>query len=243
VTTALVMAGGRGERMRASGTATPKPMVLVGGLTLLERNLLALLASGIGDIVVATPAHEPEITDFVQARCGSLVSARGGELRVYEERQPLGNIGAAAEVECRGPELLVVFADNLTALDLTALVRHHRQAGAALTAAVHYEPFRIPFGEVAVRDGMVVAYTEKPEHRVLVSSGVLALGPAAVARIPRGRPTGISALANRLLDEGERIAAFPHEAPWIDVNDSGAAERAARLLAERATAGWPGLGS
>ncbi|HEX2217202.1 MAG TPA: sugar phosphate nucleotidyltransferase [Gemmatimonadales bacterium] len=243
MTTALVMAGGRGERMRASGTVTPKPMVVVGGLTLLERNLLALLARGIGDIVVATPAHSPEITEFVHARCGPLVSSRGGELRVYEERQPLGNIGAAAEVECRGPELLVVFADNLTALDLTALIRHHRQAGASLTTAVHYEPFRIPFGEVEVRDGLVVAYTEKPAHRVLVSSGLLVLSPAAVARIPRGRPTGISALANQLLAEGERIAAFSHDAPWIDVNDSSAAERAARLLAERTTAGWPGVGS
>jgi NDP-sugar pyrophosphorylase family protein len=243
VTTALVMAGGRGERMRASGTATPKPMVMVGGLTLLERNLLALLGWGISDIVVATPAHSPEITEFARGRCRGLVSSRGGELRVYEERQPLGNIGAAAEVECRGPELLVVFADNLTALDLAALVQHHRRVGPALTAAVHLEPFRIPFGEVEVRDGMIVAYTEKPEHRVLVSSGFLVLSPTAIARIPRGRPTGIATLANQLLAEGERIAAFPHDAPWIDVNDAGAVERAALLLSDRATAGWPGTGT
>ena len=175
MTTALVMAGGRGERMRASGVTTAKPLVAVGGRTLLERNLLALL-------------------------------------------------------DRRDPDLLVVFADNLTTLDLAAIVGHHRKARAALTTAVHFEPFRIPFGEVEVRDGWVVSYTEKPEHRVLVSSGVLVLGPAAIARIPRGRPTGISWLANQLLAAGERIAAFPHQASWIDVNDMGAAERAEHAL-------------
>lgn len=234
MTTALVMAGGRGERMRASGVATPKPLVSVGGMTLLERNLLALLDCGFRDIVVATPAHSPELAEFVRGRCRLLVSSRGGDLRLYEEQQPLGNIGAAAEIDRHGPELLVVFADNLTTLDLAAIVRHHRQAAAVLTTAVHFEPFRIPFGEVEVRDGMVLAYTEKPEHRILVSSGVLVLGSVAIGRIPRGRPTGISWLANQLLAAGERIAAYPHEAPWIDVNDMGAAEKAERLLARYA---------
>jgi NDP-mannose synthase len=243
VTTALVMAGGRGERMRASGTATPKPLVTVGGKTLLEHNLLALLQSGMRDIVVVTPGHSPEIAAFVRGPCRALVSSRGGDLRLYEEQQPLGNIGAAAEVDHRGPELLVVFADNLTTLDLAAIVRHHRQAGAALTMAVHVEPFRIPFGEVEVRDGMIVAYTEKPEHRVLVSSGVIVLGAAAIACIPRGQATGISWLANRLLGAGERIAALTHDAPWIDVNDLAAAERAVRLLSGPAAASRPGAGA
>jgi NDP-mannose synthase len=243
VTTALVMAGGRGERMRASGMATPKPLVTVGGKTLLEHNLLALLQSGMRDIVVATPGHSPEIAAFVLGPCRALVSDRGGELRLYEERQPLGNIGAAAEVVCRGSELLVVFADNLTTLDLAAVVRHHKKVGAELTLAVHLEPFRIPFGEVEVRDGMIVAYAEKPEHRVLVSSGVMVLGPAAIARIPRGQATGISWLANRLLAAGARIAALPHDAPWIDVNDLAAAEDAVRLLAGQAAATRPLAGA
>jgi NDP-sugar pyrophosphorylase family protein len=240
VTTALVMAGGRGERMRASGIAIPKPLVTVGGVTLLERNLITLLDSGMRDIVVVTPAHSPEITDFVRDRCQHLASSRGCDLRVYVEEQPLGNIGAAAEITAGNSEVLVVFADNLTTLDLGAMVRHHRHAEAALTTAVHFEPFRIPFGEVEVQNGMVVAYTEKPERRVLVSSGVFVLGSAAIALIPRGASTGVSWLANQLLATGERVAAFPHEASWIDINDMAAVERAGRLLASESGAGWQG---
>jgi NDP-sugar pyrophosphorylase family protein len=239
VTVALIMAGGRGERMRATGPVTPKPLVPIRGVPLLERNLLALLQSGFQDIVVAVPAHTPEIAQFVRGRCQALTAAYGGGLRLFEETQPLGNIGVAAELQGGDTDLLVVYADNLTTLDLNALVHHHRRTGAALTSAVHLEPFRIPFGEVEVQDGMIVAYLEKPERQILVSSGLFVLSPAATAYIPRGHHTAVSWLANRLLAAGERIAAFPHDAVWIDVNDSAAVERAEQLVADHAEAfGW-----
>jgi NDP-mannose synthase len=232
LTTALIMAGGQGERMRAAGASTPKPLVPIRRVPLLERNLLTLLRWGFHDIVVAAPAHTPAIADFVRGRCKAVAAAQGAHLRLFEETTALGNIGAAAEVERCDGELLVVYADNLTSLDLTALVRHHRHADAALTSAVHLEPFRIPFGEVEVRDGLIVAYHEKPERRVLIASGLFVLGPTAIAHIPRGRSTGVSWLANRLLAAGERVAAFAHDAPWIDVNDVAAIGRAEQLVAD-----------
>jgi NDP-sugar pyrophosphorylase family protein len=232
MTTALIMAGGRGERMRAAGSSTPKPLVPIRGVPLLERNLLALLHSGFQDIVVAVPAHTQTIADFVRGRCSALAASQGAHLGLFEETTALGNIGAAAEVEHRDGELLVVYTDNLTSLDLNALVRHHGRAGAALTSAVHFEPFPIPFGEVEVQDGLIVAYHEKPERRILVSSGLFVLSPTAIAHIPRGRSTGVSWLANRLLAAGEKVAAFPHDAPWVDVNDLAAIRRAEQLVAD-----------
>jgi NDP-sugar pyrophosphorylase family protein len=232
MTTALIMAGGRGERMCATGSSTPKPLVTIQGVSLLERNVLALLRSGFRDVTVAVPSHTPEVAQFVRGQCQALAAMFGGHLNVLEETHPLGNIGAAAEIESHGEDLLVVYADNLTALDPTALVRHHRWSGAALTSAVHVEPFRIPFGEVRVRDGMIVAYVEKPERRVLVSSGLFVLSPKAVTYLPRGQQTAVSWLANRLLASGEIIAAFPHDAAWIDVNDRAAVQRAEQLLAD-----------
>ena len=235
MTTALIMAGGRGERMRAAGAAMPKPLVPIRGVPLLERNLRTLLDSGFQDIVVAAPAHTPEIAEFVRGRCSALAAARGVKLGLFEETTALGNIGAAAELEHCDGDLLVVYTDNLTSLDLNALVRHHHLARAALTSAVHFEPFRIPFGEVEVQDDLIVAYHEKPERRILVSSGLFVLSPSAITHIPRGRPTGVSWLVNRLLATGERVAAFSHDAPWIDVNDVAAIGRAEELVAQAET--------
>jgi NDP-sugar pyrophosphorylase family protein len=218
--------------MRAAGSSTPKPLVPIRGVPLLERNLLALLHSGFQDIVVAAPAHTPAIADFVRGRCRALAASQGAHLRLFEETTALGNIGAAAEVARPDGDLLVVYSDNLTTLDLNALVRHHSGADAALTLAVHHEPFKIPLGEVEVQGGLIVAYHEKPERRILVSSGLFVLSPTAIAHIPRGQCTGVSWLANRLLAAGERVAAFPHDAPWIDVNDVAAIGHAEQLVAE-----------
>jgi NDP-sugar pyrophosphorylase family protein len=205
-------------------------LVTVHGVPLLERNLLALLSSGFRDLVVAVPNHTPEIARFVGTRGEALAVSFGARLRVFEEIQPLGNIGAAAEVGTGDADLVVVYADNLTALDLNALLRYHHQTNAALTSAVHSEPFQIPYGEVQVENGMIVAYNEKPERRIQVSSGVFVLGAAAIAQLPRGRRTEVAWLANRLLAGGCRVAAFQHEAPWIDVNDSAAIARAEQLI-------------
>jgi NDP-mannose synthase len=234
MTKVLIMAGGRGERMRAAGSTTPKPLIPIRDVPLLERNLLTLLASGFRDIVVAVPSHTPEVGHFVRSRCRALADANHAGLQVFEETHPLGNIGAAAELESRDDDVLVVYADNLTALDLNALVDHHSQADAALTSAVHFEPFRIPFGEVEVQSGMIVTYREKPERRILVSSGVFVLSPTATQHLPRGQRTEVAGLVNRLLAEHERVTAFLHDAPWVDVNDSAGIARAERLVAEYA---------
>lgn len=218
--------------MRAAASTTPKPLIPIRGVPLLERNLVTLLASGFRDIVVAVPSHTPEIGHFVRSRCRALADGYHAGLRIFEELHPLGNIGAAAELESRHEDLLVIYADNLTALDLNGLVNHHSQVGPALTAAVHFEPFRIPFGEVEVQSGMIVTYREKPERRILVSSGVFALSPIAIKHLPRGQRTEVAGLVNRLLAEHERVSAFLHDAPWVDVNDSAGIARAERLVAE-----------
>jgi NDP-sugar pyrophosphorylase family protein len=237
VTAALIMAGGRGERMRAGGSSLPKPLVPVRGVPLLERNLLALLHAGFRDVTVAVPAHTPEIGRFVSQRCAEIASDFGSRLATFEETEPLGNIGAAAEIPVPPGGLLVVYADNLTSLDLTALVRHHLSTAAVLTSAVHYEPFRIPFGEVEVEDGWLTAYREKPEHRVLVSSGLCVLSREAVKHLPAGRPAGAAELVNQLLASGEKVAAFLHSDSWIDVNDASALERAEREVGDLTAAG------
>jgi NDP-sugar pyrophosphorylase family protein len=230
MTTALIMAGGRGERLRASGNSLPKPLVPIAGVALLERNLLTLLSAGFRDIVVAVPSHTPEISEFVRTRCRMLADARESRLRLLEESSPLGNIGAAAEIAPSDADRLVVYADNLTLLDLNALVDHHTSRGAALTSAVHWEPFRLPYGEVVVEDGCIVAYREKPEQRRLISSGVFVLNATATSLLPRGRHSDVAWLVNRLLEEQHTVAAFLHDAPWIDINDAAAVARAEQLV-------------
>jgi hypothetical protein len=151
-----------------------------------------------------------------------------------EESRPLGNIGCAVSVRDVADVVLVVFADNLTTLDLGALLDRHSSSSAAMTLAVHDEPIRLPYGELTVAGDEVVAYVEKPERRTRICSAVAALGPRALALLPDDRPTGLVDLFGALRTRGDKITAFLHDAPWMDVNDLAAVGRAEAFVTANA---------
>lgn len=228
---ALVVAGGAGERMRRSGARVPKPLVEVAGRTLLEHNLVALVRAGVDEVHVAVSAQDPRVGAFLDDRGAAIADEGGIRLHRIVEDPPLGSLGAAAMVDAAG-DLLVVNADNLTALDLRRVTGSHRSSGAAMTLAVHDEPFPMPFGEITLDGDRVVAYREKPTYRIRICSAVTVLGSEARAAIEPGENVGLPALANRLLERGSHVHSFVHDAPWIDVNDLPSAARAEALYAE-----------
>ena len=228
---ALIMAGGSGERMRASGSAIPKPLIEVMGVSLLERNLHQVFAAGFHDVCISVSHAIPEIGQFVRTRGLQIARAWGAAVTLLEEQQPLGNIGCAGQLLGTAGHVLVVYADNLTAIDLARLLSEHQDSGAALTLAVHDEPFRLPFGQVYEAGDRIIDYVEKPEHRFAVCSAVAALSDLALRSLPADRPTGLSELARGLITSGAYVRAFRHASPWIDVNDLTAVARAEALIA------------
>lgn len=230
MTKALVMAGGRSERMRVHG-GPHKALVPVLGLTLLERNLRMLFSSGFRDVAVSVRADERPLLEYLENHAVSLAASYAATISPILEHQPLGTIGAARLVSLGSDDsLLVVNVDNLTSLDLRELVGYHEQRAAALTIASHTERFHIPFGELRVIDGSVDAYLEKPVIDVPISSGTYVLSARATSTIAPSGPTSLPELFERLRARGELVVAFLHDAPWIDVNDSAAVIRAEELV-------------
>jgi mannose-1-phosphate guanylyltransferase len=228
--TALLMAGGRSERMRSMAGGDHKALVPVLGIPMIERNLRVLLDQGFKDIVVAVNVKEMAIIHYLSGPGKALTQAAGAFLRSYEEVTPLGTIGAAGAIQCHSEPLLVVNVDNLSTLDLRALVFRHKKAGAALTIATHVEAFTIPFGQLVVEHGYVCEYREKPDLPVQLSSGTYVLSTAARRCIPPGQRTDIPDLFELLRRRGEAVAAYPHSAIWIDVNDPIDVRQAEQLI-------------
>jgi NDP-sugar pyrophosphorylase family protein len=233
------MAGGRGERMRASRIDAPKPLVPVRGVPLIEHGLRQLLRHGLRDIVVAVAGDGGPVATYAERRLAPLASDSGARLRVLAERTPLGNVGCAGMLHGEG-DVLMVYADNLTSLNLRDILSHHAESGAALTLAAHDEPLRLPYGRLEIADGRVVGYVEKPTIAVTVCSAIAVLGPAATGVLPGDRPTGLVDLTVELLRRGLPVSAYMHQAPWVDVNDAADVPRAEALLEEHAADfSWP----
>lgn len=222
---ALLMAGGRSERMKTT-SGIHKALMQVGGKPLIERNLETLLGEGFTDIVVAVASDSPEIEAYVRGRGCVLAKESSATVTCLVEESPLGTIGAARTATAGFDGLLVVNVDNLTTIPLRQFVQHHRDTGAQLTIASHTELFRIPFGHLVTHDGQVVEYREKPTFPVAISSGTHVLSPEAAHLIEGDRPYHITDLFNAAKAKGLKIVAFEHSCTWVDINDEPSLQRA-----------------
>jgi NDP-sugar pyrophosphorylase family protein len=239
-TRALIMAGGKSERMRANAGSPHKALARVHGITLLEWNVRLLVRYGFHDIVVAVSSNEPELSQCVLTSVAPIAAHDGATVSLYEEKTPLGNVGAAREVAGNADNVLMLYVDNLALIDPRRLVDVHEGGGFAVTIATHVEPFQIPFGRLSIARDRVTQYAEKPVIHVQVSSGTCVLSRRACGLIPKGRPTGVSDLFALLVERGESVGAFRHDEPWIDINDAPTLTRA-RTLVERHFAAFHGV--
>src|SRR4051794_37517921 len=235
------MAGGMGERMRASGVEVPKPLVRVGGATLLEHNVRLLLLRGLRHIVVSVSAGPvgEQVQRFCQERLQRLVTAADGHLGLLVESRPLGNIGCAGRLAAQASTVVVVYSDNITVLDLADVLVSHATSGADLTLACHEHEFRIPYGRLDLDGDRVLGYTEKPTLSVPVASAISVLGKRALQTLPGDQPTGLAQLTRALIADGGYVAVYRHQAPWVDVNDAASLPAAENLIARhRSRLGW-----
>jgi len=224
------MAGGRSERMRATNGPLHKALVEVGGVPLIERNLIALFGENFADVVVVTSGREPALNAYLSERGRALARRYGAQLETFVETEPLGNIGVGGVLNDGRHDLLVAYVDNLTSIAAGKLLARHRATSAALTIATHLWPLRNPFGELEIDGGYVRAYREKPVRNVRISSGSCVIAPAAAALIPAQRPFGAAELCANVLAAALPVAAYEHDELWIDVNDADALRKAEAML-------------
>lgn len=227
----LLQAGGRGERLRPATDTTPKPLLDVDGVPMVERLLRQMLAAGLRDFTVVTGWLGHRIEEHFR---GLDFSNLDVQPRFYFVREdvPLGNAGAMSLVADGDGPVLLVFGDLVTDLDFGALLDLHRARGTAITLASHYESFRVRLGELLTEGDAVVGYKEKPLKHFLICSGIGVFEPAALQLIEPGRPTGISELVMAAISHGLSVSHWVHGAFWMDVNSPEALQEASAALAQ-----------
>jgi NDP-sugar pyrophosphorylase family protein len=249
---AVILVGGLGTRLRPLTDSIPKPLVPIAGEPLMTRTLRRLRRQGVTQVTLAVQY----LAEHFRAAYGD-GAALGIDLSIVEEPEPLGTAGAVRfALTARTPRApaaepaLVLNGDELTDLDVAALVRHHRAAGGLATIAIRTVADTSAFGVVVCdAHGMVTAFQEKPAPGTAlantINSGAYVLEPAAVERIPDGTFAMLERdLFPRLLAERAPVAAFAHDAYSQEYRHAGRLPgrqrgRAARPPARRAAPGPP----
>jgi NDP-sugar pyrophosphorylase family protein len=211
---AVILAGGKGVRLRPYTTALPKPLVPIGDShAILEIVLEQLAGYGFRSVTLAINHLGRLIKAFVGdgSRWGLTVD-------YVEETVPLSTVGPLFGLADRLPEqFLVMNGDVLTNLDYGELLRAHVMSGAPLTVAVAARETRIDFGVLAVEGDKVVGFTEKPAMTYQVSMGVYGMSRRTLGPYPPGLAFGFDQLVLDLLDAGEHPACHPFDGYWLDI--------------------------
>lgn len=166
---AIILAAGEGSRLRPLTDRVPKPMLPVGGKPALEHNVRLLTSHGISEIIINTHYCAQAITQYFGDG-----SSFGAHITYSHEEQLLGTAGAvaAASAALTSP-FVVLYGDNVSTCDLTALARQHSQHRAVLTLAVYHREGATAGGIVALDDDdRVLRFLEKPSAEQLFSSWV-----------------------------------------------------------------------
>jgi NDP-sugar pyrophosphorylase family protein len=209
---AIILAGGKAERLGEVAKGKPKPLVAVCGRPLVAHQIARLRDVGVERILLACAAGKGD--EFVSG-----LEGLGVEIVPIEEPEPLGRGGgirfAAAKLSAKST-IFAMNGDELLEVDLKQLYEAHRASGAAATVTV--APLVSPFGLVELReDGFVSGFSEEaPRLPNWVNVGLYVLEPEALVRFPE-RGDHERTTFPELAREG-RLYAFRYEGIWLTVN-------------------------
>ncbi len=222
---ALLLAGGKAERLGEAGGTGPKPLRHVGGFPLAGYQVGRLVRAGVHRVIVACAREQERVFE-------TGLAGFGAEIVAVAEPEPLGRGGglrfAAAHREETGP-VLAMNGDELLDVDYSTLLAHHDTHRPAATVVV--AQVRSPFGVVDVGgDGYVTGFREAPKLPQWVNAGVYVLDEEALDELPERGDHETSTFPR--LAERSRLLAYRHEGVWLTVNTPKDLRRAEEWVAE-----------
>ena len=228
---ALILAGGRGTRLRPYTAVLPKPLMPVGDHPILEVILRQLRKAGVGEVILAV------------GYMGQLFQAlfedgeRYGLKILYSlEKKSLGTAGPIALVLDRLEEdFLVLNGDLLTTLDFSRIFAFHREKKGSATIGCYPREVPIDFG-VVEKDAShrLVRYIEKPTYHFEVSMGVNVLNKKAISPyLQREEPLNIPDLMTRLLADGHSVYCYSEPCYWLDIGRMDDYQQALEIFESR----------
>jgi len=209
----VVMAGGKGLRLRPYTESLPKPLVKVAGKPMLEHIIERSKLEGFSHFILAIHHLGHMIEDYF-----SDGRALGVNIEYLRERSPLGTAGALSLLRPR-PEtpFIVTNADVITDIRYGDLLDFHVRQGAAATMAVRAHEWQHPFGVVHTNGVEIVGFEEKPVVRSHINAGVYALSPSVLDELGEEAVCDMPTLFERLKSKSQRTLAYPMHEPWLDV--------------------------
>jgi NDP-sugar pyrophosphorylase family protein len=211
---AVIMAGGKGLRLRPLTTVLPKPLIPLGESSIIEMVMRQLRHFGFDDVVVAVGYK----SELIMAVLGD-GSRYGLNVRYHHEDEPLGTLGALASIADLRDHFLVMNGDICTNMDFGELLGEHRTSGALATVSAYLKKEQVALGvlDVDPESRRITGFREKPTYDFLVAMGVNAFSRSVLDLVPKGASFGFDDLMHSSLEKGLDVRHRLFEGLWYDI--------------------------
>ncbi len=209
----VIMAGGKGTRLRPYTQNCPKPLLLIAGKPILEHIIERAKLEGFSRFVIAI--HY--LGEMIEAHFGN-GKHLGVQIDYLREQVPLGTAGALDLLNPRPTEAFVVTnGDVISDVRYGELLDFHSLYKATATMAVRVHEWQHPFGVVQTKGATITGFDEKPVVRSHINAGVYALNPDALDVLTTNTACDMPTLFERLHAKALNTVAYPMHEPWLDV--------------------------
>ncbi len=225
---AVIMAGGRGQRLRPLTDNTPKPMLKVGDKPILEHNISRLASYGIDDIWITIKY----LGDKIKSHFGN-GNGRNLNIQYVKEDSPLGTIGAVSMInDFQHDHILVTNSDLLTNINYESFFLDFLKQKADF--AVVTIPYRvsIPYAVLETSNGHVIDFKEKPTYTYYSNGGIYLMKKKVVEIIPKNIFFDATDLMELLIKEGKKVISYPFHGYWLDIGKHEDYEKAQKDIGD-----------
>ncbi len=210
---AVILAGGKGVRLRPFTYLIPKPLMPIGELPIIEIIIRQLRNSGFRDIIICTGYKENLIRMFLK----KFEKKYRLNIKYSFEKKPLGTIGPLMLIKDELKEtFLLMNGDTLSTINYKELVKYHKESGNIATISLYKKDIYIDFGIVEMNGVDIIDYIEKPTNTYFVSMGVNVFEPEILDYIPEGK-FNFPDLVKILIKKGKKVGGYIFKGYWLDI--------------------------
>jgi dTDP-glucose pyrophosphorylase len=210
---ALIMAGGRGERLKPLTDTIPKPMLKVGKKPIIEHNVDRLISFGIDDIWISLRYLGNQVVDYLEDG-----RKKASRINYIWEENAMGTAGALALVDgFIHDHVLMMNSDLLTNIDFEDLFLFFEEHEADFAVACIPYQVNIPYAVMETQDKMVIGFKEKPTYTHYSNAGIYLMKKGVVDLIPKNQAFNATDLMEQLIQQGKKVVAYPLVGYWLDI--------------------------
>ena len=222
---AVLMAGGKGERLRPLTEKTPKPLLRVGKKCIIDHNVDRLISYGIQHISVTVNYLKEQIEEHYSS------PRNGVQIRTVREPKFLGTIGSIKFVpKFYNDTVLLMNSDLFTNIDYEDFFLHFEQNDAEMSVAAIPYNVSIPYGILDLDGRNIQGLLEKPKYNYYANAGIYLIKRRALDMIPQDTFFNATDLVEKLISEGKRVIRYPLNGTWIDIGNPQEYQKANDLV-------------